>query len=137
MNLSEQCDRCRQTYTQVVEDGQVVKSQPRPYDDLCSVVEPQVPPDVPLTVEQITAMIERRARLPGPPAPLVTLPAHMPAPRKIKVCRACIDDYREKHAEFVRAWPGSGTEADQPKCERRFGDGVVQATCDVIRHAQP
>jgi hypothetical protein len=42
VDVSEKCDRCKQPYTQKVEDGQVVHSRLRPYDELCKLVDPQL-----------------------------------------------------------------------------------------------
>jgi hypothetical protein len=104
VDVSEKCDRCKQPYTQKVEDGQVVHSRLRPYDELCKLVDPQL--------EQAKlAMLEKASSgfvTAQPDVPRYTAvrlpPDKTPPPPKAKVCPTCIQDYREKHQAFVKSW---------------------------------
>jgi hypothetical protein len=106
VDVSEKCDRCGRTYTQVIEDGEVARSQLRPLDKLCVLIEIPLDPDQQRFREAAARAISQQSSrsVSATPRPV------QPPPR---ICRVCIEDYVRHHEEFVDSWFTSYT-PDEP-----------------------
>ena len=105
MQVSEQCDRCRRVYTQDVGDGATVRSSLTLVWDICRLFGPNR--DSPVSPERVRAEEEAVASGRQAYSWLLASPkveAYRVIAPSARICRDCVDDYRNSHAAFLTDW---------------------------------
>jgi len=94
MKVTEECDRCHQTFEQTIQDGSTVHSQLKSFWGLCNLFGNEAAaaarPDRPARISLTVAMRQNMA--------------HNAVPASTRICQSCTDEYVKQHTAFATKW---------------------------------